>query len=229
MYNFNSYYLKFANQKLNWLPMDTEELYLKNLKNRYEDLKSNGWIDNHFTYDFNSLGFRCKEFTDASSIMYLGCSYTIGIGLPVEHIWPELVSKELNLKCVNLGIGGASLDTVFRLCLGYIDKIKPKIIILLIPPGIRYELVSSDRIDHFVVQSADEYYYRWAIDKNNNYFNQQKNILAIEMLCKYRNIKFICRDSEELYNISENSWARDLAHVGIKAHLNFSKELISII
>ena len=229
MYNFNSYYKNVANQKLNWLPMDTEELYLKNLRNRYEELKSYGWIDNHFTYDFNSLGFRCKEFTDEPTIMYLGCSYTIGIGLPVEHIWPELLSKELNLKCANLGIGAASLDTAFRLCLGYIDKINPKIVILLVPPGIRCEFVTANKIENYASWNTDNIFIKWSIDENNSYFNSQKNILAIEMLCQSRNIKFVCRNSSELHDSSDISLARDLAHRGIQEHLYFSKKLISII
>jgi hypothetical protein len=50
MLNYKSAYLEHAGRTLNWLPMDTEELYKQNLKNRYDELAKNGWIDNPFTY-----------------------------------------------------------------------------------------------------------------------------------------------------------------------------------
>jgi hypothetical protein len=120
--------------------MDTEQLYHKNLRDNYEELEKYGWIDRTILYKFNSLGFRCEEFTDDPSIMFLGCSHTQGIGLPIESIWPTIVSNELNLKCVNLGQAGCSSDTAFRLLHGYIDKINPKIVVYMDPPGMRFEL-----------------------------------------------------------------------------------------
>ena len=95
--NYNSYYKEYANKSLDWLPMDTKELYEKNLKEKYQLLKQHDWIDKSFTYKFNSHGFRCEEFTNKPTIMVLGCSFTCGIGLPIEFIWPELISKNLNL------------------------------------------------------------------------------------------------------------------------------------
>ena len=226
MPNYNSLYKKLANQTKDWLPGDTLELYKENLINRYDDLKKNNWIDNHFNYKFNSLGFRCNEFTHDPSIMFLGCSYTTGIGLPIESIWPELVSKHLNMHCANFGIGGGSCDTAFRLCHGYIDRIKPKLVIFMIPPSIRFENVNDNQVSNVLVNKSEYAYFfkTWAIDDNNSYFNTEKNILGIKMLCHERSTKLIVVDSVELH--CSNSLARDLAHDGIESHRIFSNKIL---
>jgi hypothetical protein len=213
-----------------WCPMDTAQLYMKNRIKNIKMLKQNGWMNNTFDYSFNSKGFRCKEFTSDPTIMFLGCSYTCGIGLPVETIWPELVAKSLKMKCANLGQGAGSCDTAFRLCLGYIDKIKPKIVIFLQPPNIRWELVSKNNINLLGIWAVDKisnyksYIQDYSIDENNNYFNSYKNILAVESLCEKRQIKFLHFDS---YNHGKSDLARDLVHPGIEANLQFSTIVLS--
>jgi hypothetical protein len=206
--------------------MDTAELYMKNRINKQSLLKQNGWMDNTFEYSFNSKGFRCEEFTNNPTIMFLGCSYTCGIGLPVNNIWPEIVSRSLNLQCANMGQGGGSSDTAFRLCLGWIDQINPSIVIFLKPPDIRWELVSNDRINFLGVNTADpsNYVKEYTIDDNNVYFNNYKNNLAIESLCAQRNIKFLKFDSLPYI---QDDYARDLSHPGFRTHQQFANFVVS--
>lgn len=227
MYLYESYYKKYSNQILNWLPMDTEDLYRKNLKNRYSDLERFGWIDRSFTYQFNSIGFRCEEFLDSPSIMYLGCSNTLGIGLPLEDTWPQLLSKKLKLKCANLAQGGGSLDTAFRLCHGFIDKIKPQIVILLIPPGTRIENFINSHPAIFSVNRLDlhdNFLKHFFLDERNYFFNKEKNIQAIKSMCQDRNIKFLYESSEEL--LMYKSLARDLMHPGIESNKMFVDKIL---
>jgi hypothetical protein len=236
MPNYESYHIDYANTSVQWFSSDNEETYKKNLANRYSELKSTGLIDNQFTYKFNSHGFRCEEFTQDPTIMFLGCSNTIGTGLPVDTIWPELVAKKLKMRCANLGISGGSLDTSFRLCHGYIDKIKPTIIALMPSPGIRCEFVCDRGLENLGTWLLDlkssnteetqykNFYKLWAVDDNNDYFNQEKNILAINMLCSSRNIKFILAQPDQLS--LAGSYARDLQHHGIAAHESFANKFI---
>lgn len=227
MINYNSFYKKRANETLYWLPMDTELLYTENLKNRYAELEKHGWINRQFTYKFNSLGFRCDEFTEDPSIMFLGCSLVCGVGLPKESIWPEIVSSQLNMKCANLGIGGSSCDTAFRLCHGYLKRIKPKIVIFMVPPGIRSELVTSGAVVNKMAGKDDiDYVHYWASDENNNYFNREKNMLGIQMLCHMENVKLLIVDSNELKKCSD-SLARDLLHYGEESNRIFSDRVLS--
>jgi hypothetical protein len=86
---------------LQWLPSDTEELFIKNKEKRLEELKTGGWLNTEIEYSFNNYGFRSEEFDTTPSILYLGCSFTVGIGLRIEHTWPYLVSTAMNLKCFN--------------------------------------------------------------------------------------------------------------------------------
>jgi hypothetical protein len=230
--NYNSVYKHLANRILYWLPMDTEKLYLKNLKENYQLLEKYNWIDNNFTYKFNSHGFRCEEFTTEPSIMFLGCSHTCGIGLPVETIWPELVSKQLGMRCANLGIGGSSDDTAFRLCHGWIDIIKPKIIMMLEPLDSRIELIDPYGINDIGPWTKDrhtDFFKIWTEDENNSYFKKLKNKLAIENLCISRNIKLISVAYEDL-DISifpHNDLARDLGHRGVKTNKKIAELFLS--
>lgn len=229
MLNYNSVYIYDANKSISWCGTDSYELYNKNLIEQPSLLKLNDWVGKSFKYSFNSNGFRCSEFTSDPTIMFLGCSCTCGIGLPVETIWPELVAKSLKMQCANLGQGGGSCDTAFRLCLGYIDKIKPKIVIFLQPTGIRWELVSKNIIKFLGIWGIDKsnhrsYMQEYIIDENNNYFNSYKNILAIESLCEKRQIKFLHFDS---LNHGHDGLARDLVHPGISANLKFSNMVLS--
>lgn len=235
--NYNSLYRRFANQTLNWLPMDTEELYKKNILEKYDELKQNGWINNPFTYSFNSKGFRCSEFTTEQSIMFLGCSITMGIGIPEHSRWSNLVSDTLKMKCVNLGIGGGSHDTAFRLCHGWIDKIKPNIVIFQKPPIIRLELVTKLQItnmgpwtngDPFSKVWNDPFFKVWSFDDQNSKLNELKNSLAIEYICNQRNIKFLQIDESMWSSVAVDS-ARDLAHPGVQSNINVSAKVVSLI
>lgn len=227
--NFRSNYLEFANASLDWLPMDTEELYQHNLTNNYSLLEQNGWINTKITYEFNSHGFRCDEFKE-DSIMFLGCSFTCGIGLAQHMMWPEILSARLNKHCSNLGLGGSSPDTAFRMCLGYIDTIKPRMVIYLEPPIGRIELVSDKKaitlaanydLDHD--KNIKQYYKLWIQDGNHNcLLNAKKNKLAIEQLCCQRSIPFAHYTIDDIQTID---LARDLAHIGPRTSQQFVDDI----
>jgi len=227
LYN-SSYFKRNSGQSLDWCPSDTEELYNKNYKENFELLKSSGWIDRKFKYTFNSHGFRCEEFTNEDSIMFLGCSYTMGIGLPIEDTWSNIVAKKVNLQYVNLAIGGGSNDTAFRFCLGWIDRIKPKMVIFLEPPGFRIELVNGHK--NKIVSINDrgrypEFINEWNLTDDNNYLNALKNNLAIQALCDIRNIKYFHFKFNQLTD-NWSDWARDLMHPGPNTHLRFAHYVI---
>jgi hypothetical protein len=228
--NHDSFYKNYANQTLDWLQMDNEDLYKKNLKENYDLLETNGWINQKFTYKFNSHGFRCDEFSIDPTIMFLGCSNTCGVGLPVDTIWPEIVSKNLNMRCANLGIGAGSNDTTFRLCDGWIDRINPQIVILLRTYPHRLELVDSSTIYNLSLtrknldEVSREFLTKWSTDDNNGYFNDLKNHLAIQHICASRNIKFLSLEPTQLYHVDT---ARDLSHCGKNSNKMFADTVLS--
>lgn len=232
--NFKSTYIHLAGKTLHWLTTDTEEQYKENLKRRYDDLEKFNWIDKTIHYTFNSQGFRCEEFEDYPNVMCVGCSLTLGTGIPEEQTWAQIVSRSLGLKCYNLGIGGGSCDTAFRLTYGWIDKLNPKILIFRRPPGARFELVTDTKIDHYFISLKNKFQnflFEWAAqDNNNTELNFLKNSLAIQQLCQERNIKCVIIDHDEsLINFNHYDLARDLIHPGIKSNQIMAEKILETI
>jgi len=85
-------------------------------------------------YSLNSLGYRSKEFDGKSDLLFLGCSYTYGQGLPEENIWSTILSKKLNLECSSLAANGDSVMGQVSKAFYYFEKFgNPKIIVALFP------------------------------------------------------------------------------------------------
>lgn len=227
--NFRSFSF-YSFKESQWLGTDSKTQYLDNLKNNYEGLQSNGWIDASFTYKFNSHGFRCDEFTDDDSIMFLGCSHTLGVGLPLEATWAYQTAKALKLKCVNLGQGGCSSDTAYRLASYYIDRLKPKIVVIRPPDPARFEMFnySTRPIAHNPHSSMSVANYKeWFSCEYNHILNEEKNLGAIELLCNKIKSKFII--AKEVDNDPIKDAARDLMHSGVGNNKQFADNLLNII
>jgi hypothetical protein len=79
--------------------------------NRNKPILGKDWIwhDRPVTYKVNSLGYRMNEFDQidwSNYIAVFGCSFTAGVGLPLEETWSHRISKSLNCDLVNAGIPG---------------------------------------------------------------------------------------------------------------------------
>ena len=225
-------YSRHVNKTFNWFPADTEERYNEHLKTNYQQLLDNNWIDRQFTYKFNNHSFRCKEFTLDSSIMFLGCSHTCGIGLPIENTWAYLVSEQLNLNMINLGIGGSGPDTSFKLANHYIPQLKPNIVVYLEPSNARfYFLKGKWKIIDFspwhlpgLPDGYNDFYQAWSINEENLNLNGLKHKLAIEAICNRHNTKLIILNDADFLKLD---LARDLMHSGIKSNAEFSKFVLN--
>lgn len=234
----------YSNKTVEWFSTDTQDNYKTNLQSNHKQLEQFNWIDNKFTYKFNSQGFRCDEFKQ-DSIIFLGCSITQGIGMPLGDIFPTIVSNQLNLHCVNLGIERSSANTAFRLASHFLKDLRPKLVIATLLYPHRYELLTSEKAIHFIpnhkFQNKDTYsgvyysdfYDSWIIQRENMFLNYSKNILAINQLCDQYNIKFI--DFTSLIDKNQmipmihdpSSLARDLVHPGLEIHRKISEILIN--
>ena len=195
-----------------------EELYQKNLIKNRSQLEQYNWIDRPITYRFNSHGFRADEFDLTNpSVMFVGCSHTLGMGLPVESTWAHRVSAELKLKNYNLGVGGASNDTAFRLAHNWIDQLKPDVVVFLSTERTRLELHIDDGLLYDLsvwpvgFPIVDTFMQGWHSNDTNSNMNYLKNTLAIKQLCSDRRIKYI---QQEALSITMTDRARDLQHYG---------------
>jgi hypothetical protein len=134
----------YVNQTLEWLPTDTKESYEKLIQDPghrayFAEL---GWDQpGAITYRFNSHGFRADEFDGGPYMLALGCSFTVGIGLPEQDTWALQTATALGLKCANLGWGGYSADSCYRLAEYWIPELRPKYVCMLVPPNHRVEVL----------------------------------------------------------------------------------------
>lgn len=77
-----------------------------------------GIQDYTVTYTINSWGYRCAEFDTVDwkqCIAVIGCSFVFGTGLREEDTLPCVLSRELGLPVINLGVQGASNARIHRL------------------------------------------------------------------------------------------------------------------
>lgn len=235
-----------AGQCLEWLPTDTKESFERLCQDPAHRayFESKDWHKpGTITYNINSQGFRCEEFVESNSyLVALGCSFTVGVGLPLETIWPELMGQELGLKVANLAWGGNSADTCYRLAEYWIPKLQPKLVTMLAPPQDRIEVLldvpSSGQFRHVPVDvylpgaldsNAGDFLKHWFINEHNGWINQRKNIRAIKQLCAELNIPCIVLRALDFMNRSreEIGYARDAMHGGEIAHRRIADRMLN--
>lgn len=86
------------------------------------------------SYRYNSRGFRDKEWPDdqhlKDCIWCVGDSFTLGVGQPYDHIWPQVLEKQQNERTINVSMEGASNNWIARRAEQILNKINPKILII---------------------------------------------------------------------------------------------------
>ena len=86
-------------------------------------------------YRYNSRGFRDAEWPTElaelkQAIWCVGDSFTVGLGNPVEHIWPYLLQQHTGQRVINVSMDGASNDWMARKIKRLVEVIAPKTIIV---------------------------------------------------------------------------------------------------
>lgn len=122
-----------ANNTYNFISSDSEELYKKNLSELKEDWY---YYNKVIKYNYNSWGYRTKEFKDLKEDFFIsfGCSFTEGLGLLEEDMWVNKLSKLFDVDVFNLSQGGSGVDfstTNTILLIDYLRKCKrtPKFVV----------------------------------------------------------------------------------------------------
>ena len=175
-----------ANKTILWQGSDSYERFLKNKEKYPDDLAA--WTENSIQYTFNEYAFRSDPFF-GEGILFLGCSFTFGIGMIWENTWAYLVAKKLGLKCWNLGIGGASNDMAFRCASYWIPKLKPRYVCYMPTLANRLEIITPDKIERYLpsyefYSSEDKKFYdKWLSMEENGKLNKEKNIRGIKSIC----------------------------------------------
>jgi hypothetical protein len=231
-----------AGQTLKWMPTDTEESFqrLVQVDEYREYFRSKGWLEpDAITYCINSQGFRSEEFDPhAASVVSLGCSYTIGLGLPERSTWSYLVAQSLGLKNYNLAWGGTSADTCFMLAEYWVPVLKPQLVVMAAPPKHRFDLVNEDnsnKHDTYLPASeisgadTDNFIKTWFLNDRNADLNNARNRLAVEGLCSRLGIRCLTYNAHDWFAKSreEVEYARDRMHAGPRGHELFAERIIN--
>lgn len=233
-----------ANKEVEFLPTDSKEGFEKlcQVEEYREYFKRQGWLEPRaITYKINSHGFRCEELeTNQDCIVALGCSFTLGIGLPYDSIWPNIVGRALGKKVYNLSWSGNSADTCFRMAEYWVPKLMPSAVFVLLPPSTRFELLlasASQPVEVFMPAAElphnhgdySNYIKHWYSNDENSRLNHKKNRLAIQALCKELNIscQFYNAERHMGWSREEIGYARDRMHAGPLGHELLAKTILN--
>jgi hypothetical protein len=148
---------------------------------------------------FNDFGCRSDDFKkdhgDKLHVLFAGCSFTYGEGMPIETTWSYLVNKYINENIAetsghfNIGKGGANFETIVNQIIGYMNYAgKPDVIFILLPEIGREFL-------HYMTQV-------WPMNKDSvqipgpgevpsTFNNLRERLVNFKSLCNLMDIKLV--------------------------------------
>lgn len=217
----------FIDTTTNWCPSDTEERFNENMADPKQRAKMEkfGWTRDNVSYTFNKDGFRSEEFTGGvnDSVLFLGCSLTVGIGLDLESTWAYQIASSLGLRRYNLAVGGGGPDMCFRLAHHWIPRLRPKYVMMLTPMSGRMEIVLDDTIIQLMPNSLEHlgdltekiktFYNSWFLSHSaNTDMNLLKCSLGVKSICDSVGTQLIEKPLDKLsLNRAPDLWTRELA------------------
>jgi hypothetical protein len=211
------------NTTYNWITQNEEENFISNLK-RYPNNESlKYYLENPIKYTLNNEGFRSPDdfnLVDEGNV-FLGCSYTFGVGHHLENVWSYKVNNQIGGKFWNLSIGGTGVMSHYRLLLGYYKELKIKNIFHYLPNYYRYEFIINGKP---TICKVNEYQDEWKVQygtliEDSLVNNDQQSFidtafisaikhLASEIGCNY----YLLRNDDINWSKDGSLEARDLDH-----------------
>lgn len=84
-------------------------------------------------YRYNDRGFRDDPWPKdlKNAIWCVGDSFTVGIGQPFEHIWPQVLSRQSNRRTINISMDGASNNWIARRARDIMQQVEPLHLIVM--------------------------------------------------------------------------------------------------
>ncbi len=161
-------YYQIRNQSFSYSGLDSPETCVN--KKHFLDYKKN--VD----YKFNSWGCRDNEPpTNLQQLIWcVGDSFTVGLGQPFEEIWPQLLEKEIKIRCMNISQDGCPNDVIATRAIEILQNHNPKKIIILW--SFFHRRFIDGNFLHFHTKSNAENDLKNFLS-NFNKVNQYKNVL----------------------------------------------------
>lgn len=185
------------------------------------------WAKQQISYELNEYGFRCGELSgeeQPQSITFIGCSRTVGVGMPKSRTWTAQLCEQTGLKEINLGISAGSTDAAYRIYAAWQYINRSPITCFLVPPPARIELVQQETfvpVGNWTESIPQDILIDKLLDPALNIVRTQRNIDAIKWIASQTNSKLLILEhvvedtnSKQFDNIK----ARDGIHGGPKWH-----------
>lgn len=181
-------------------------------------------------YHFNEYGYRGQWTNDDidDSVWCLGDSQTAGMGVHEQDLWPSLLSRLTKQKTINMGIGGASHDTIARTLISALRTYRPSAVCVLMTAPNRREIISDKGRSTFFPQAIkyldkiDKSLYTQyidSVDNTSNRINYDKNLMLIKSVCDALDIPVVCVDfTQHIYELAKQDPALDGEHLGPGIH-----------
>lgn len=187
----------------NWCGSDTIE--------NYRAYQANPYTEDSITYKFNEYGFRCDNFIESKHrLVFLGCSFVEGIGLPLEETFAHRTYTAIKNKLGvdfpywNLGLGGCGLDSLVRCYHNMYDQLRPQVAIILLP-AYRLEYLDNEnfwRSALFTNSSGPDNIFEnnlYLIENNVMVYSIEKNLAMLSLMLEKYNTMLIW-DTNDIVN-----------------------------
>lgn len=203
------------------------------------------YLNLDFDYVRNSYGHRSPEISEINLdnyILFTGCSFTEGLGLPVNKRYSDIVASMLNCDLYNLGLAGSGNDIIFYNLLTWLSTVKqkPKLIVLQWTIDNRFMIIEKNQnieiygiwskvLEKFIVDGEAYDYFK----SKTTYFKQLVRKLfdvpIIEIQCMI-NMSFAEDEPKHKILFTDKvDYARDLIHPGIKANQMLAEKVFNYI
>jgi hypothetical protein len=190
------------------------------------------------SYQYNSRGYRDKEWPDTveelkKCIWCFGDSFTVGLGNPLEHIWPVILENRTGIRCVNISLDGASNDWIARKVNRVIENINPNAIVIQWSFLNRVESSDTSLSDEYRRMHCDPR--DWDYDETEAYSKRFNDILTTihhdnlvhSAIPKYRMFDKQLEFVKPIYEVERIDLARDGFHYGVLSANAFVDYVIS--
>lgn len=193
-----------------------------------------------YSYDWNSDGIRSIEFSTKPRVVALGCSITLGQGLPVELRWSDLLSKKIGEPIGNISYSGGSINQIVSSFMGMIKQYDyiPEYVICNFAPFERFHFISGDgsKMKDYCLgnksrktKDSAPWDYGATIPYEWVYYNNLNHLQILEAFCQASGIKLIwstwtnaLSEEQEQYLLDNfNNYCQDPVRKEFPPHFEF--------
>ena len=131
------------------------------------------------SYHYNSRGFRDAEWPQdqrqlQQAIWCVGDSFTVGLGLALPDIWPQLLSKQANQRTINVSMDGASNQWISRRARDICQAVQPQSLV------VHWSFLHRRELDNAELNDEQRRVHMTAADNDQDMARFHQDIVALE-------------------------------------------------